>query len=410
MKTIYNSYSTQFKMEAIINKSIKCNKSTKHYWKTNGFQKLLQAKSQYGNTLITDLLKSNNSDFAKLLNELFALFMPFTELTKKSKTIFKKSRASIVSIWNLMKPFATIEYICKWFEISERTYFNWNKRTICKLTPNKECPNVYPNQLRDWERRCLENDYFFNPKYSNYSISELLGQVMADKKVIVCESLFYEYARFLGEAERRKPKRFIKKYIPLKAKNPFEILQMDRTKIPIKNTKGVWLNLIIDNYSRAILSFLITTKSHSKHTLKNLQTSIKTHNLINTPFKLVTDDGSENKGYVKQFIKLMPNITHLIAQKDITQSNSMIEAVNKQLKYRYFSKKEYQSIEEFIIDCNNAITTYNNRPRKIHIGQSPLQVLNGNEFTLFEYTLLKDKTRKERIIENQNFNCLKAFY
>lgn len=233
---------------------------------------------------------------------------------------------------------------------------------------------------------------------------------MFDKKIIICESLFYEYARQLGETERRKHKRRIKKYISLEAYKPFEILHMDRTKIPIKNTNGIWLNLIADNYSRAILAYIITMKSNSKHTLNNLILAINTHNLHATNFRLVTDDGSENKGDVKQFLITMPNITHEIAQKDIKQSNSMIEAINKQLKYRYFSKKEYDSINEFVADCKLAIETYNNRPRKLHLGNTPLQVLTGCEVDLVEYQLHKIQTRQERIEENRNFNCMKTFY
>ena len=44
---------------------------------------------------------------------------------------------------------------------------------------------------------------------------------------------------------------------------------------------------------------------------------------------LLTDDGSENGGPVKSLIesRLSPRLTHLIAQRDIEFSNSMIEAV-----------------------------------------------------------------------------------
>ena len=49
-------------------------------------------------------------------------------------------------------------------------------------------------------------------------------------------------------------------------------------------------------------------------------------------------------------------------------------------------------------------------PRKIHLGKTPLQVLDGDEVDLAEYATLKKQVRKERIEENQSFSCLKSLY
>ena len=88
----------------------------------------------------------------------------------------------------------------------------------------------------------------------------------------------------------------------------------------------------------------------------------------------------------------------------------MVEAVIKQLKYRYLKKKEFDSLDELTNALNIAVETYNHRPRKIHLGKTPLQVLNGDEVDVSEYAQLKELTRMQRIEENKNFNCLKAFY
>jgi predicted restriction endonuclease len=141
-----------------------------------------------------------------------------------------------------------------------------------------------------------------------------------------------------------------------------------------------------------------------------LKQAIAKHNLLDNSFWLVVDDGSENKGKVKLFVKQNPTIKYKIAQKNIPYSNSMIEAVIKQLKYRYLNKKEFDTIEELIEAFTIAVEVYNNRPRKIHLGKTPLQVLNGDEVNLAEYAALKEQTRTERLEENRNFNCLKHLY
>ena len=53
--------------------------------------------------------------------------------------------------------------------------------------------------------------------------------------------------------------------------------------------------------------------------------------------QLIADGGSENNNiYVDELLTKNPNtLTKLIAQKDISFSNSMVEAINKILKYNY---------------------------------------------------------------------------
>ncbi len=406
----YNSYSTEFKLSVISGKEVTCNYNNKYYWKTKGKHKILQALKYDGYDTLVNSLESLNNGIADALNELFSFIHQVIDHTKKTKKLFKKNRGSIVSLWEALKPFVKVEQLCKWFMISESTFFNWKNRVACKTSYTKECPNIYPNQLRDWERRLLEDGYFFNTKYTDYSIANLLGQVMADKKVIIGKALFYEYASLLGETERRKVPRKKMIYEGLRAKKAKDIVHMDKTKFAIKNTNGAWANLIVDNRSRAILGLTVSVSSHSKYTLANLQEAIDKHHLLDKSFWLVTDDGSENKGEVRRFVKKHPKIKHKIAQKNIPYSNSMIEAVIKQLKYRYLKKKEFDSIEGLIEALSNVVEIYNNRPRKIHLGKTPLQVLYGDEVDVADYANLKEQTRKERIEENRNFNCLKHLY
>ena len=54
--------------------------------------------------------------------------------------------------------------------------------------------------------------------------------------------------------------------------------------------------------------------------------------IMATPYKFISDYQS-------------PAIAHLIAQKTIAQSNSMIEAANKQIKYHFLYHKEIANFE-----------------------------------------------------------------
>lgn len=138
MKTAsYKSYSTDFKLKAIADKTIECNSNSRYYWQTKGNEKLLQTASTNDSISLSSFLQQKNDDLVLVFDELFAFFNTWIDLSKKTKSLFKKNRNKIVYLWEKLKPFASIEYICKWFNISERTYFNWKNRIVCKLTPKK---------------------------------------------------------------------------------------------------------------------------------------------------------------------------------------------------------------------------------------------------------------------------------
>ena len=60
-----------------------------------------------------------------------------------------------------------------------------------------------------------------------------------------------------------------------------------------------------------------------------------------------------------------PVIKHAIAQLDIEFSNSMIEAANKQLKYRFLYHKQIQNYEALQKYVKEAIEDFNNRPHRV---------------------------------------------
>jgi hypothetical protein len=122
--------------------------------------------------------------------------------------------------------------------------------------------------------------------------------------------------------------------------------------------------------------------------------------------QLMTDDGSENFGPVQDFLQSTENpaLQHIVAQRDVDFSNSMIEAANKNLKYRFL----YQHIADFSSLCQytaQAIEDYYNRPHDVLSGLTPIEVLNGSKTD-------KDARQREmitakitRIAKNKEQKC-----
>lgn len=77
--------------------------------------------------------------------------------------------------------------------------------------------------------------------------------------------------------------------------------------------------------------------------------------------QFLTDGGSENiNNDVSGFIASSDvPIDHVIAQKDVVYSNSMIEALNKVIKHQFLFHKEITSRKELIKYLQQAVTSYN---------------------------------------------------
>lgn len=407
MKTFYSSYSTQTKINTLNGRKNTVNYNTKYYWLNKGREKIEKLYRQSVELNFTE----NKDNICDTIPELCRFFMMLLQPNKKLSKKIKTQRKAVVILIEKLKNYIDLKQLCACFGISERTFFNWKRRPECKFSSIKQCPTITTQQVSFSEKRLLIERYFSNTKYSDYSTSDLYAQTLADKKVIISESLFYEMDKELRKNSNQIRLRKCKKKIGLKAEEPFQFLHMDRTRISINNNKSkpAWIYLICDNKSRAILGYKVSLKSHSAVTLKNLMNVINNHSLQHKNLWLISDDGSENKGEIKQYLKTKPNIKHKIAQLSIPQSNSMIEAVIKQLKYYYLSRFEYNSLEELKADLELAIIKYNTRPRKIHLGKSPLEALFGDQQNPEELKAIKEELRNKRLNENKEFKCLKNY-
>ena len=86
---------------------------------------------------------------------------------------------------------------------------------------------------------------------------------------------------------------------------------------------------------------------------------------------LVSDGGSENVNVsVSDYLASVQLKLH-IAQVDVSFSNSMIEAVNKILKYRYIFRKDIPSFHSLDQVVKDSVADYNARPHYALHGLSP---------------------------------------
>ena len=169
-----------------------------------------------------------------------------------------------------------------------------------------------------------------------------------------------------------------------------------------------YIYTVVDNYSRMILAWDINTKLSGQIRLRSIQRAISEQFNINPSGKsidLIVDGGSENNnGVIHEFIQNnQVSINKKIALKDIIQSNSLVEATYKIMKYKYFFKRQIVStamnneMEFFVNDYNNV------RPHYSHHYLTPFEV--HHNLNPLNYKKIIKQAIKDRVVSNREQIC-----
>ena len=123
----------------------------------------------------------------------------------------------------------------------------------------------------------------------------------------------------------------------LRATRPNEYWQIDATVIRLTTGIRIYLQAVIDNFSRRILAWRVSDALSSATTRELLIEASKSlpDESANANVLVVSDGGSENFGEVDQLLEDSSSLRRVLAQIDIISSNSLIEAFWRQLKYAW---------------------------------------------------------------------------
>ncbi len=185
-----------------------------------------------------------------------------------------------------------------------------------------------------------------------------------------------------------------------------QILHIDVTVFRTKDNVKAYLYVIQDNFSRAILGIKASLSANAAVALANLKEVIKKYTLEKEPLLLITDDGSENHGEVSRYIETRsPLLKRQIAQLDIIQSNSMIEAANKKLKYQFlyhYAIDDFEHLQKLLPDIQQQ---FNEIPLFALSAYTPNEVMSGKIPDKKRFAAEINKAAHERKLHNRQFNC-----
>lgn len=219
---------------------------------------------------------------------------------------------------------------------------------------------------------------FEKPELRHLSLTSLCLYAQRGGKLFWSPRTWSRYAKALGW-NRSSPRFYPEKNrVGVRANRPNEIWHIDVTQIKLVTGEKYYIQAVIDNYSRYVLAWPISTEVGGLNTKATLQLALKKAQDLALPPNVYTDGGYENVNAQVDSLIAEGMMTRTIAQFDIRFSNSMIEALFHALKNRHLYKMELRSAEQLKSAVDFYLKSHNEQiPRQALGGATPREIFGG---------------------------------
>ena len=350
-------------------------------------------------------IKKINESYFKLVDALHDILSDI----KGVKSCLKNQKELIVNTIESVKEYVPMDAALKVFHISRSTFENYKSIVIhkCDRSYFNWCAKRFSNQLLSKEIQVIKN-YMINDSYRHWSKASVYLKAVRDQNLHCCLSTFYKYCRLLGFKNKTR-KRKSDGYHPIKTIKPNELWCADVTVFKTGDHIKHYIHFLMDHYSKYIIGYRVCT-SPSSFAIKEL---LREATLQHQPNRLqfLTDGGSENVNQVVHHFINRPTIPieHIIAQKDVAFSNSMVEALNKIIKHQFLFPKVIDNrtqLEKKLAEC---VPVYNTiRPQMSLGGNTPQETFKGLSIDFSRYSQSFNKQSVYRRVQNKGNDCKKC--
>jgi transposase InsO family protein len=286
----------------------------------------------------------------------------------------------------------------KLLQLPVAIFARWRRNAqICSSSPFSRCRTTYPTQLTRRELSII-NKAYLDPDFQHWPSIAIAWRLIHSQALACSVHTITRYAKSMGlTAGRvvRKKRRYGKSIV---TNRPHAAWHVDCTFIHSADGIKQAVSFIIDNFSRKILSFRVAVRLSWESTVAALTEAYQTvqADQVAEPIQLISDGGPENDNQHVAFCVQELAIKHCIAKRDVSFSNSIIEAWNKILKYRYLFRKPLPHHVDMPRAIQEAVDDYNNRPHSSLKGLTPNQACSGVVFDVADYRSRLAEAREER--------------
>ncbi len=291
--------------------------------------------------------------------------------------------------------------------LSPSRYHSWCRATGgCDLEDEPNCPRVVPARLTSEEVESIRG-MVEGREYRFMSIRALALHAQRIGKVFASPSTWYDLVRRKGWRRARKRLYPAKPEIGVRATTKGELLHLDVTIIRLLDGTRTFLHAVIDNYSRRILSWTLEARLGSGATCRVLREAAEQIVGNAGSSLVVTDAGSENVNRDVDEELDDSSLERVLAQIDVTYSNSMIEAFWRSMKHSWLylhaleSESQLRRLIAFYVKAHNELM-----PHSAFNGQTPDEIYFGTGGAVAsELAIGRAQARIARMDRNREARC-----
>jgi len=295
--------------------------------------------------------------------------------------------------------------------LSLSRYKRWRReRRICGFTGQTPCPKWVANQLTQDEVKKMR-EFVTSKEFAHFPIRSLHYYAKREG------SLFCSYStwrKYIDQYNWKRPRRVypkISRKIGIRAQHPNEIWHLDVTYFILPDKTKLFIQPIIDNYSRFVIAWQVLDSYDGSKTAALIQralTRVATMRGKEGALRLIVDGGGENKSKEVTRLQGVGNFLRQVARFEISSSNAMVETLFRSMKHNYLFHQTITNIRCLTRHTNFWFHEHNERiPHTAFEGETPLERFNQtwNKDCEIRILVRHEEAVKLRIKENQKIFC-----
>lgn len=313
-----------------------------------------------------------------LLRVIFALLHVFDFNLAHRRLALEAGKRRLVRAIDGTSECLALRKVLALIGLSSSRFHAWKRGFAgCALDDRASCPKSIPHRLTTEEVRAVREmacaeEYRHVPTGSLALLAQRLGRVFASATT---------WHRLIRENGWRRPRLRVhpaKPTVGLRAAAADEIWHLDTTVIRLINGLHVYLHAVIDNFSRRILAWKVTSRFDPRSTVEILERAASGRRSGQGSPMVLADAGVENRNQHVDAFLADGVLRRVIARTELVFSNSMIEAFWRTLKHQWLFLHGLQDVGQVEKLVAFYVTEHNAKlPHAAFHGETPDEMYFG---------------------------------
>ncbi len=339
---------------------------------------------------------------------LLRLLVVLTRVPGFSLTCFRlpdaATKFSLLRAVDRSRSVLPLRTVLRVLRLSSSRYHAWKREDECGLDDMSSCPRSSPQQLTRDEVETIREmvtseEYRHVPTGTLALLAQRLGKVFASATTWYKLVRLHKWRRPRLRVHPSKPKDGIR------SSAPNEIWHVDTTLIRLLDGTRAYLHAVIDNFSRRILAWKVSSAFDPSITAELLLGA--SSGLIDEKPTLLVDGGVENFNSAVDELVDSGLLRRRLAQTDISFSNSLIESWWRALKHQWLFLNTLDTVTRLKKLVSFYVDEHNTRlPHSAFRGQTPDEMYFGTGDRIPDaLDAAKNVARQSRMKLNRETSC-----